>query len=150
MRIALVSLIALAQVAGPWLCCCAAAQVSAAFAGKLPAKPVAVAPVQPNQPKTAACPHCQKGDAQPKSPAEPTPASPLPDQCPCGGYELVAVSTERKATSDEPAVFVAELPARLAHFPSALSPAEVKHPGLRELPWLTASDRLFAHHVLRC
>ena len=147
MRVVLVSLIVLTQVAGPWLCCCAVAQVSAAMSGTLQAKPADTVPVQPKPP---ICPHC-KGEPQPAgTPSEPTPASPLPEQCPCGGYELVAVPIERKATTDEATSFVAEPFALPAPFPPVLSQAVAERPGLRELPWMTTSDRLFAHHVLRC
>ena len=74
----------------------------------------------------------------------------MPDKCPCGGYELAAVPAEWKATADEPAASVAEPFARPAPFPPVLSHAVADRPGLRALPWMTTSDRLFAHHVLRC
>lgn len=146
MRLVLVILIVLAQVAGPWLCCCAAAQISGAVCGKdaQPGKPL---PVK----KSETCPHCAKSEpTTPASPSEPPPSRPLPDKCPCGGYELVAVPAERAPAADEVLVLVAELPALPVPFPTVLSPVVAERPGLRELPWMTVTDRLFAHHVLRC
>lgn len=145
MRLALVSLIALTQVAGPWLCCCVAAQVSAAMGEKTHAKPADTAPVKSKPAGT--CPHCPKSEPPL---ADPTPSNPLPDQCPCGGYELVAVPAEWKLAADEALSFAAELSALPVPFPPVLSHAVADRPGLRELPWMTVADRLFAHHVLRC
>lgn len=150
MRITLVILIALAQTAGTWLCCCGPARVSKAFATKDVARQ-APAPVQA---PAGGCPHCKKNEspaeADPSPRPEPNPTR-MPEPCPCGGVEFVAVPMDRPA--DAKAVWVA-LALDSAEFESFCSPvlslAVASVPGLRELPLLTAQDRLFAHHVLRC
>ena len=146
MRIALVILIAVVQVAGPWLCCCGPARLVAGITGKSQAKPVVAAPVK----KTTSydCPHCKKSQlpATPGS-GDSTPV-PVPDQCPCGGVELVAVPSEPPV---EVATPVAVEPFAFAAFSApVISLAVASVPGLRELPNLTVHDRLFKHHVLRC
>lgn len=147
MHTALAILITLAQVAGPWLCCCGPVRVSATLAGTAEAKPVA-----PAKQPSSDCPHCKKQE----SPAAPVPTDskphPTPDACPCGGVELVAVPVERLVEAAElVAVGDSVAPGGVAAFDSpVISHAVASVPGLRELPNMTVRDRLFAHHVLRC
>lgn len=138
MRFALVILIAVVQVAGPWLCCCGPARMM----GAVPAiRKTTVAPV----PVSIDCPHCRKSEV----PANPMPPH-EPESCPCGGVELLAVPAERPTemavaftSTVEPfgfAVLVAPV----------VSQSVASVPGLRELPNLTVHDLLYKHHVLRC
>jgi hypothetical protein len=145
MHTALAILITLAQVAGPWLCCCGPERVSAAFAVQVDAKSA-----PPAQKPTSDCPHCKK----PESPPAPVPtdSKPLhtPDPCPCGGVELVAVPVERVGEAADLVASAVE-PCSFAAFTSTvISHAVASVPGLRELPIMTVRDRLYAHHVLRC
>ena len=144
MRIALVILIAVAQIAGPWLCSCGAARAATVIV-RLSEGP----PVTP----IAGCGHCPlcRKNAQPVAPvpADSTPV-PVPDRCTCVGVELVALPA--KAPVDAADLFaVAAEPFGVAVFSSpVVSLAVASVPGLRELPNLTVHDRLFKHHVLRC
>lgn len=147
MRTALVILIAVVQVASPWLCSCGAARLSAVVAHHSVSQPV---------PSTTGCPHCPLCKKGPKSaaPAAPVPAdpkpAPAPNYCPCAGVELVAVPAERPAEVVGVFAFAVE-PFRFAAFTApVISHAVASVPGLRELPNLTVDDILYKHHVLRC
>ncbi len=147
MRIALVILIAVAQVAGPWLCSCGAARLSAAVARNVEAQPA---------PATSGCPHCplcgkaaKKGPPAASNPADPKPA-PVPDHCPCVGVELVALPAKAPVDAADLSTFAVEPFGFAAFSAPVVSLAVASVPGLRELPNLTAHDRLFKHHVLRC
>jgi hypothetical protein len=144
MRLALVILIALAQTAGTWLCCCGPARVSMAFGGTTDRR-TDVTPVK----APSGCPHCHKDAESPADPA-PMPAH-RPEPCPCGGVEFVAIPADRLSEVESIGTPVSVEPAALAPLSSpVISLAVASVPGLRELPILTARDRLYAHHVLRC
>ncbi|MCU0705025.1 MAG: hypothetical protein MUF18_13710 [Fimbriiglobus sp.] len=137
MRLLLTIVMTLAQLAGPWLCCCGSMRV-AKF----------IAPAQPAQPSSADhCPHCRKHSA----PADTPPSKPTktPDRCPCGGVLTVLVPADKPTPADPIGMLVV-----LAIEPLQVIPFDACSPrmpeGLRELPHLTTADRLFAHHVLRC
>ena len=147
-RIALVILIAVVQVAGPWLCCCGPVRLAAGIAGKPEPKSVAAAPVK--KATSYDCPHCKKLESL--ATPVPTDATPVssPDQCPCGGVELVAVPAEPPVEVAVPFAVAVEPFGFGAFSAPVVSLAVASVPGLRELPNLTAHDRLFKHHVLRC
>lgn len=140
MRLALVILIAVVQVAGPWLCCCGAARVMATSSvvarQNSPAAPDAVG--------CSKCPHCPKS----QTPVEPLPHEPEP--CPCGGIELLAVPTERSAEIAEVLTVTVEPFGFAVLTAPVVSRSVTSVPGLRELPNLTTHDLLYKHHVLRC
>jgi hypothetical protein len=144
MRLVLVILLTVAQLAGPWLCCCGPTRAANATAG----------PGQKSQPaedrSQGGCPHCQKEPAPECPPSDQLPKTPhVPDRCPCGGVLTSVVPADKPnvPTTDSMLVVVSvEPPVPLVPV-SAATPALV---GLRELPLLTTADRLFAHHVLRC
>ena len=137
MRLVLVFLLTLAQVAGPWLCCCGPSRLAAA--PRVPAAP-------PEPEHCPHCPHCPPKPAVPDAPAE-TPA--VPERCPCCLVVVVAVPADKPDPT--PADITVENPTiGWPVFVSAGREAVRPPVGLRELPHLTTSDRLFAHHVLRC
>ena len=147
MRIALVILIAVAQLAGHWLCSCGAARASTAIVRMSEGSPVAPA---------SGCSHCPLCKKVPKSaaPAAPVPADsksvPVPDQCPCSGVELVALPAKAPVDAADLSAVAAEPFGFTAFSAPVVSLAVASVPGLRELPNLTVHDRLFKHHVLRC
>ena len=144
MRIALVILIAVAQLAGPWLCSCGAARASTVIVRMSEGPPVAPAS------GCRLCPLCQK-NALPVAPvpADSKPA-PVPDQCPCGGAELVALPAKAPVDAAVLSTFAVEPFGFAAFSAPVISLAVASVPGLRELPNLTVHDRLFKHHVMRC
>lgn len=148
MRTLVAILVTVAQVAGPWLCCCGPAR---AFASA----PTATKPVEV---PADHCPLCAKakptGDAaEPAAPSNPGPT--LPGRCPCCATKLA------DALAFEPSRSFDATPAALGFFPPTLAalcptadvpapPAIDALPGTSDLPFLTADTRLFTHHALRC
>ena len=137
MRLALVILIAVAQVAGPWLCCCGSARMMGVTAARKTT--VAAAPVSTD------CPHCRESEApvEPKSPHEPEP-------CPCGGVERLAMPAERPTETEVAFAPAVELFGFTVLTSPVVSQSVASVSGLRELPNLTTHDLLYKHHVLRC
>ncbi len=137
MRMFVAILVIVAQLLGPWVCCCYATGHAT------PLRADTSTPVPP-KPKTTCCPHCL-----PELPTTPAPAK-VPAPCPCWGAQLIAVPADKPdlpSVADGLLVQVAtEPPAAWVQLPFD-APAVV---GLRELPWLTTADLLFTHHVLRC
>lgn len=146
MRAGMAILIALTQLAGPWLCCCGPSRAVAAFA------PVRSEP-KPAAPKPS-CPHCAKDcgkSSAPAEPAKPKPKSPPSDRCPCGGVVLVALPADKPERADPSLVaWLVPVSADFVRPVVLTSVIPADYPGLRELPVLTTSDRLFGHHALRC
>ena len=133
-----------AQLAGPWLCCCGPMRVTTAVAGLVTKAP----PVDNGS--HVVCPHCKKEvPACPPADDTPKPDPFAPDRCPCGGVMSAAAPADKPSvpTADALLVVVSVEPPRAMIPVPGSSPAVV---GLRELPHLTTSDRLYAHHVLRC
>ncbi len=126
MRVLLAMLVGLAQVAGPWLCCCVTARA---------ASPAAVQPVE-------ACPHCR---CKSEPPANPAPQ--LPDPCPCGGkaMEPAPPAKPEAATAALPDLLPAVAPPAGPVAALALPPV-----GVSELSFLPPGTRQFVHHVLHC
>lgn len=122
MRVLLAILVGLAQLAGPWLCCCESARA---------AQPVET------------CPHCA---AKLPPPAE-KPAPTLPEPCPCGGKAMEPAPPAKleaaAAVLPDLAPVVAPAIGPVAVFPLSLV-------GVSELPFLPPGTRQFVHHVLRC
>lgn len=151
MRVALAILIAVTQLAGPWLCCCGPERIAAVFTST---EPTAATPA-PVSPPTSHCPLCAKtADAKtpPDSPSVPRPTRPMPpERCPCGGVELLAVLPT--PTGDTPTFDLGLLVPVAAEVsvPLSVEPLPpVVRTGVRQLPFLTTAERLYAHHVLRC
>ena len=144
MRIALVILIAVAQLAGHWLCSCGAVRAATAIVRMSEGPPVAPAS------GCSRCPLCQKNALPVMAvPADSKPV-PVPDQCPCGGVELVALPAKVTVDAADLTTFAVEPFGFAAFSAPVVSLAVASVPGLRELPNLTVHDRLFKHHVLRC
>lgn len=136
MRFALAIIAALANAAGPWLCCC----VMAVMVSK---------PAKADTPKSVAkCSHCKDeptGDT--KAPAKPAPAK----QCPCQEHLIADPSTVQPITES------AQAADSISHdFNMFVGAAEILPPptaGPSQLvpgPFMTAETRLHVHHVLRC
>jgi len=140
MRISLVMLIAVVQVAGPWLCCCGPARLSGAMATAARKTTVAATSVSTD------CPHCRKSvvPAEPKSPTH------EPESRPCGGVELLAMVAERATETALVFTFTVEPYGFAVLVAPVVSLSVASVPGLRELPNLTTHDLLYKHHVLRC
>jgi hypothetical protein len=130
MRIALAIVMTITQLAGPWLCCCG------------PERALAAVPTQ----HLGGCPHCQH-EPPPNDHERKPPCG--PDRCPIGGMQAVFVPADKPES-----VYAADLLVRLvATLPEpvgVVSESVQSVAGLRDVPHLTAADRLFAHHVLRC
>jgi hypothetical protein len=144
MRLVLAIVLTVAQLAGPWLCCCGPARVAKAVAGpETKAPPV-------NDPAHGGCPHCKKEAPTPPPPSDAPAKGPhAPDRCPCGGVLASVVPADKPAvvTADALLVVVSVEPPQAVPLVSVSPPAVA---GLRELPHLTTAERLYAHHVLRC
>ncbi len=141
MRVGLAILIAVVQLAGPWLCCCGPARVVAAFArSKTEANPTP--PAKPH------CPLCAQSEPKPAPEKKPT----EPQRCPCGGAEFVALPVTLWKADDGPTagVPVWEPPPLAPLYSFRVQSVSGADAGLRQLPLLTTADRLYAHHVLRC
>lgn len=159
----------LLSLIGPTLCCCC-------LPGrwKIPTVPAAsLAPVAPTalpangteSPSPIAPPVCcccaaasEWGDEfqasrVTASESAPTP-QPLTPRCPCPKQALHLAArlteTERDLRSDEPSDWAISV---FSSFRSASVVIDLPLPitaSLRQLPFLTTSERLYAHHVLRC
>ena len=138
MRLTLAIVMTVAQLAGPWLCCCGPMRAATAVAG----------PVTKVPPVDDCCPHCKK---ESPPPADDTPKKPrVPCPCaPCCSVLATAVPADKPSvpTFDSLLVVVSVEPPRPMRSVVVAPPAVF---GLRELPLLTTADRLYAHHVLRC
>ena len=144
MRVGLAILIAVVQLAGPWLCCCGPARVVAAFART-------ETETRPTPPAPPHCPLCAQSEPKPAPTPEKKPTE--PQRCPCGGAEFVALPVALSKADDGPTAGVPlwEPPAFALLYPFRVqSVVPLGDVGLRELPHLTTADRLYAHHVLRC
>jgi hypothetical protein len=143
MRVGLAILIAMIQLVGPWLCCCGPSRLVVAFA-----------PVNPPEPVKSSCPHCEKEcpKTAPKPKEQSVPKKPLPtDHCPCGGVVLIALPTEKTDRTDLLlAVLLLPTSNEIRQPVMVESVTPVSYPGRRIVPLLTAADRLYEHHVLRC
>jgi hypothetical protein len=142
MRLVLAIVLTVAQLAGPWLCCCGPTRLAKAVAGSETKAP----PV--SDPAHGGCPHCKK--EAPTPPSDVPPKGPhAPDRCPCGGVLASVVPADKPtvATTDSLLVVVSVEPPQAVLLVS-VSPLTVA--GLRELPHLTTAERLYAHHVLLC
>ena len=129
MRLLVSLLVGLAQVAGPWLCCCVSARAAVPAA--------TAAPVE-------TCPHCKGKPTEP--PADPAPRLPAP--CPCGG-KVVEPVVPAKADPLDPLAFDPPAAAFDAATFSRAAPV-VSTAGVSDLPFLPPGTRLFVHHALRC
>ena len=137
MRVFLAILMTVAQIAGPWLCCCGPVRAAASQASAKAPPPVT----------DDTCPHCK--EHTPPPPVQPKDPPKAPDRCPCGGVLVMSAPADKPELPklDSLLVVVTVEPPQTIPLVSA-SPRAVC--GLREVPHLTAEDRLFAHHVLRC
>lgn len=134
MRFTLAIMAALANAAGPWLCCCA-----------LAAATVPPTPAKKSAPK---CSHCVEAETPvPKSPAVPAPAKP----CPCKERHAATPTAVQPATETSVAADAIahdfSAPAGVAEVVSLAIPSRLARPGW---PFLTTEARLHVHHVLRC
>lgn len=129
-------LIAVVQVAGPLLCCCA---------------PVTVTPVVAHQPaEESARPHC----CTPKQTDDGTPAKPCsPDECCVTSHIPLAIPVAESLDWQQFALsggdwFTPTLIAVLFSAPT-IDPSPWRQ-SMSHDPFLTTSARLYAHHALRC
>lgn len=151
MRLILAIVVAVTQVAGPWLCCCG------------PTRAVAVA-VKPRKnssdesPKPlSGCPLCAKlCGGTVVSPAVPVlpiqHPSNLPDPCPCGGVTLDVAAPAVLDPSDSLGEFAASLAFSDPALPEPVVRlvAEPRPPHLSDVPFLPPGERTRVHHVLHC
>ncbi len=138
MRLLLAILVGLVQAAGPLLCCCLPARLSAAPA------PVESLPSEP------ACPHCLTAKPEAPTPGEERRDAPTRHHCPCGGQSLQA-ATPKLIQPPSDLGPVGLTPA----VSSLVSDIELPRPsvapsGVSDLPFLTTDARLYTHHALRC
>jgi hypothetical protein len=143
MQLFLAILMTVAQLAGPWLCCCGPTRAVAAIAGLASNRP----PVDDST--SSGCPHCKK-EAPTCPPTKNRPKhSHTPDRCPCGGM-LTNTNTTDKPSVPTPNSLLVVVSAEPSQMMTLVAVAPLRIVGLRELPLLTTADRLFGHHVLRC
>ena len=145
MRVLLAIAVTVAQVAGPWLCCCGPARM---FLTAAPIVSVA-STVQPRV-HAGGCPHCVETGETP-GPTE-APVSPVPEPCPCGGLAIDAVPPAPidRETTLTPDVSPTPSPFALAPWVACPSVTVSDRPGLSQLPFTPTAVRLFTHHALRC
>ena len=163
MRLLVNLLLILPTAAGPWVCCCTASALAS-----LPARVAKVVGLVPDHGTSRACcgvrtpgkdKHLPSGKSKhPSGEHAPASAPSEPHSCPCapelrrattplteGGESRLAALFRDLATTDQPIVGFTLLPPVSpdgragcgAHFGS-------------DLPFLTADERLFSHHALRC
>lgn len=134
--------------AGPAaFCCCALKAMAAPF--HTAATNSAVSP------EAGGCPHCKKDQGE--KPAAPD-KSPEKDRCPCKEHGSTAalpdaLPDEARAWSAADAWSLAFLSVDATSLHPACSVAPTGpsiSAGLRDGPWLSASDLLSTHHVIRC
>ena len=146
MRLALAILIAVTQTAGPWLCCCGAERLTAALA----TRPSEAKPAPAKAPACHhTCPHCATPQDEPPAPP-PDHKPPIPERCPCGCVELVAVLTTKTDGADPTAAGLIPVTPAVPEAVAVGSHSPAEWAGRRAVPHLTTDDRLYAHHVLRC
>ncbi len=150
LRIAVATYLMLVTVAGPWLCCCSPARLSALFSK--PSTETSSAPARP-----PCCSH--HADPCPENDPGSTPAQPQPTRAPCpcqdrpDGSALVSppLSEEtRQILADD-----SEAPGDLFSLPAFHHELVLgfRLPVARApdaLPFLTTDDILHALHILRC
>jgi hypothetical protein len=137
------------QIAGPWLCCCGSARAIAAILSfeSTCAKS-----------STKHCSLCKKSnhEHQDTTRNHQKPQTPNPsDRCPCCVIKFLAtIPNDPSRDTEAVATWCAFLSAHT--FVSCPTTAIVSVanraglPGTSLDPFLTVSDRLYAHHVLRC
>ncbi len=141
MRFALAVIAALANAAGPWLCCCGVAAVLGS------AKP-ATAAVPTATTCTVTCPHCQEEAEDAAKTSSPT-APPKP--CPWQERLAFAPLTVPPASDTGDAIDAINTDFQiLGETVPLVSTPVVVGPRVNEMPFLTAETRLRVHHVLRC
>jgi hypothetical protein len=144
---ALAIYLCLAQLAGPWFCCCAALRLTAVVS-----EPAAD---QTNESKAPCCCCCPIPEDKETSVGEgvPTRPEPAPLDCPC-----------HKRQSSQPAIFAEQAPKAVGSFLEAgllpvaasgfctlISESQPCHAATAAMfPFLNAQDMLRAHHLLRC
>ena len=132
-------LIAFVQVAGPLLCrCCPAAQ-----------SPVAVTD-DSRLDSDSCCPHCCP--SKPKhAPTKSCPLTPHPGECCVVANSPTAVSASVEAEWSRLMALGGQISAPTSTLTVALADDILPwHDSSHDLPFLTKSDRLYAHHALRC
>lgn len=140
MRMLLAIVLTVAQLASPWLCCCG------------PFRPLLIpdqpAPIAPPVEDNSGCPLCKK-EAAKAAQEQHSEAPKSPDNCPCCAKMSAALLADRPELPavDTLLVTVSVVPTETIALESVGVQSLV---GLRELPLLSAEDRLFTHHVLRC
>jgi hypothetical protein len=133
--------------AGPWLCCCSAAQ----FAGRHTADSAPAAAVAA-PPPAGVCPHCRHSAPRPAGKSEPAPAPATPRPCPCQDERpAMAPAAERAAdgvaasaldpSSDLPPVVLAA---------DALTTTPRVDSATAHTPQWPPRERLTLLHILRC
>ena len=134
-------------------CCCALKSIAATFHAY--AEKSTSIPAQTSDP----CPHCKKKQDERSSPPEKTPAQDKGqhDGCPCKEHGPAATLSDAvvdHARVSLPDQFLPDLsvPGLSGVFsPDLASMTRLTAPsGLRDGPWLTPSDLLTTHHVIRC
>jgi hypothetical protein len=138
MRTFAVLLFAIANVAGPWLCCCDPSRLLPALLTTVPGC----------HDEVIGCPHCKESKEQ--KPVDPKRGS-APKPCPCESQAPVEMMAVEAKNLNPFAVMLALSPAASG---DAFVAPTIEVPGTAtassEWPFLTAYERLFVHHAMRC
>lgn len=150
LRIGLSTYLSVVTLAGPWFCCCTTTRLLARLAPSAPTDA---------QPRAQCC--CHAHSASTVAPCQTRPGAPAQapprHNCPCGqnARDTLALPSARSPGSE-----IETLSRLLALVPSvgglvmdtwnSLDPADLSGPLDIGSPFLTASDLLRAHHLLRC
>ena len=103
------------------------------------------------------CPHCKKHQKEPSPEKSPSPEKEKHNRCPCKEHGTALVTLDVftdhargwSLEQDFSASLAFDGPSQLAPVITSLTRPRATT-GLRDGPWLSASDLLTTHHVIRC
>lgn len=149
MQVVLAIVVALVQMAGPWLCCCGPSRL---FAPTLP--------IRAGSEPASICSHCSPTGPDVTTSAHVPgqrssyPRDPVPSDCPCADHAYqqapAVVSESDLGLRPYGETQVVEFVTTAELLPPCL-PADIGViASLSDLPFLSTAHRLFVHHALRC
>ena len=136
MRLVLAIVAAIANAAGPWMCCCA---VGAMLHASRTANAASPEPIQ-------ACSHCcntAPADGSPSVPAQPAPTQPSP----CQERQLSIAPTGQELSPVDAIAFDFAIPAAFAATALESTPAATRE---SERSFASPDTRQRVHHVMHC
>lgn len=143
MKLLVAILVVVVQAAGPWLCCCMPARLTAKVTNTQPSDCSHCNPTAKRSCEAKAKPTC----CDPASPTKPK-SSDCCEEC-CysvkGHPAIVAAPITLPTTSEPPGEYLTVAELGLASLGPHRFPEAARPP-----PFLSVESKLFVHHVLRC